>query len=544
MDPSEQAATEQPGPVISRNIWILLLIAVASSWGWLLYSAHYFWSPDSYYNYGWLVAPLVGFILYRRLSRIQLKRQSELSISRIGLLFTSLAISLVLIFLFRVVIEVNPFWRIPLWLNATILLGLSMLVVSILTGWRGFLYLAFPFCFFLLALPWPLIFEVWIIQRLTELVTSITVLVINLIGYPAQGMGSTILIGDIHVGVDEACSGIRSLQALIMIAFFMGEFFSFGMIKRGILLVGSVVIALIMNGFRAIVLTLVTINGTEEQFDFWHDTLGNLNAVGGALLLFGATELITYLFGTEKTNSDKNRFLLVHTLSGKTFKVYASLFVLGFLAVELSINAYYSVREKSVNPLPVLAIDWPDNGNLAYEESVLPERSQDLLKCEYNLQADVRWSFGIEGTVVYYGYTGDDLMASLAGFGHSPLICMPSIGAQLVEEKPRLKVNVQGIPWDANHFEFAVDLPGKRKQSIQVFWLVWESRQMGVVAETMEDRRDRAWKARLAPVLSGRRDFGRQVLLVYINGDYGDDFIRRKFQELLDQITVLQEESI
>lgn len=538
MDPTEKAQAAGDAHGVPMRVWMFLGVVIASSWGWLLYSSHYFWSPDSYYNYGWIVPVLAGYILYRRVDGARFVPEVAFSRARLGWLIAGLVVSMVFVALIRLVVAVDPFWRLPLWAYALVMVGITCFSLLLITGWKGCRQLAFPILFLLLALPWPMTVETTIIQSLTHWVTELTVIAVNLVGYPAESMGNTILIGDIHVGVDEACSGIRSLQTLVMVAFFLGEYSAFGTLKRMVLIAGSVVIALFMNGIRAIVLTMVTVKGTPEQFDFWHDTLGNINAVAGALLLFGLTELISYFLKSDGRTTPVQT-IPVARLQPPLAAGLVSFTAIGFLASALLVNGYYLLRERNFEPLPALALQWPEDGSVQHEPVDFSQRTIDQLQCDYAAQANVRWSFGMQASVIHYGYTGEDLMASLAGFGHSPLICMTSIGARLVEQKPQVPVSVQGLPWTANHYEFAIDRPGRKPQAVQVFWLVWEPLQMGLSSQAIDNRS--GWSNRLAPVLHGRRDFGRQVLLVYINGDFGDDFIRRKFQDLLDRITVLEE---
>ena len=49
------------------------------------------------------------------------------------------------------------------------------------------------------------------------------------------------------VGIDESCSGIRSLQATLMIALFFGEFYRMSGTRRGWLLVAGPALAMAFN---------------------------------------------------------------------------------------------------------------------------------------------------------------------------------------------------------------------------------------------------------------------------------------------------------
>src|SRR4029078_10432291 len=102
---------------------------------------------------------------------------------------------------------------------------------------------AFPILFFFVAVPWPSQIEQPLIQGLMRADAAINVEILNLIGMPAVQMGNLIEVGSGVVGIDEACTGIRSLQATLMVALFLGEFYDLSSIRRIILVLVGLGIA-------------------------------------------------------------------------------------------------------------------------------------------------------------------------------------------------------------------------------------------------------------------------------------------------------------
>lgn len=82
----------------------------------------------------------------------------------------------------------------------------------------------FPVCLFLVAVPWPYGIEHPVIQGLTRMDTALTIEILGWIGIPAMQHGNVIELTTGSVGIDKACSGIRSLQATLMLSLFFGEF--------------------------------------------------------------------------------------------------------------------------------------------------------------------------------------------------------------------------------------------------------------------------------------------------------------------------------
>ena len=91
-------------------------------------------------------------------------------------------------------------------------------------------HFTFPILFFLVAVPWPTSLEQIVIQGLMRIDALINVEILTAIGIPAVQLGNVIEVGSGFVGIDEACTGIRSLQATFMVSLFLGEFYGFSIL--------------------------------------------------------------------------------------------------------------------------------------------------------------------------------------------------------------------------------------------------------------------------------------------------------------------------
>ena len=139
-------------------------------------------------------------------------------------------------------------------------------------SWLG--HFAFSICFIFTTVPWPAVFEELITQGLMRVSTTITVHSLNLFGIPALHHGNVI---DLHtglVGIDEACSGIRSFPAAIMISLFLGELYRMIWQRRVILIVCGILIAFLCNVGRTFLLCLVAAKDGIESMSNWHDPAG------------------------------------------------------------------------------------------------------------------------------------------------------------------------------------------------------------------------------------------------------------------------------
>ena len=100
-------------------------------------------------------------------------------------------------------------------------------------------HFAFPVGFLLLAVPWPSGLEQDIVQGLMRGVAAIAAELMNVLAIPAEAQGNLIRVRDQLVGVDEACSGIRSLQTMLMGGCLLGELSRLSAPRRVALLAGG-----------------------------------------------------------------------------------------------------------------------------------------------------------------------------------------------------------------------------------------------------------------------------------------------------------------
>src|SRR6266478_6737593 len=127
---------------------------------------------------------------------------------------------------------------------------MTILDISMGGGWPWLRHFAFPILFFLVAVPWPIHFEQVVVQGLMRAVAAINVSLLNIGGIPALQHGNVIEVGSGLIGIEEACSGVRSLQATLMISLFLGELYSFSVAGRFVLVIAGCVFAFICNLVR------------------------------------------------------------------------------------------------------------------------------------------------------------------------------------------------------------------------------------------------------------------------------------------------------
>ena len=141
-------------------------------------------------------------------------------------------------------------------------------------SWAWLRHFALPVAFVLVAVPWPMAFEQSVVQTLMRTVATICVEALGWAGIAAVQHGNVIEVSTGVVGVEEACSGVRSLQTTLMAALFLGELFRFGLARRFFLLGGGLALAFVCNAGRAFFLVWISVSRGSEAIAKWHDTVG------------------------------------------------------------------------------------------------------------------------------------------------------------------------------------------------------------------------------------------------------------------------------
>ncbi len=85
-------------------------------------------------------------------------------------------------------------------------------------------HFGFSVCLIFSTVPWPGVVETFVTQGLMQVVALVTVGLLDLCGIGALQHGNLIAFRAGLLDIDEACSGVRSLQAVLMVSLFLGEF--------------------------------------------------------------------------------------------------------------------------------------------------------------------------------------------------------------------------------------------------------------------------------------------------------------------------------
>jgi exosortase len=240
------AATPPAATGVQTWVWTLLTVGLAA-WVFapiLIYDPDpglaalaEIWASNDNYSHGFLIVPLALYFVWERRQALQaLPAQG----SAWGLAVIGFAL---LLFGGGMLGGINFLLRLS---------AIPLLLGSILwVGGRSWAReLAFPVLFLLLAVPPPQFLFIQIAFPLQVFASQVAEQVLFQVGIPILREGNVIHLPHTQLEVAEACSGLRSLQALVTIGVVFAYFFGRGWLQRVVIVAASLPIAIAVNALR------------------------------------------------------------------------------------------------------------------------------------------------------------------------------------------------------------------------------------------------------------------------------------------------------
>jgi exosortase len=222
-----------------RNIAAIAAVAgaIVALYAGTLVSLARQWASDDDFSHGFFVIPLAGYFLWERRNAF---REAPIVPSATGLFV--LAASLLVFIAGRFGAE--------LFLTRVSLIGVVAGSLLFLYGWRHLRVAIFPLAFLLLMIPLPAIIFNQITFPLQGVAARLGEAVIATAGVPVLREGNILQVPGRALEVAEACSGIRSLMSLIMLAVVLGYFTERRTGPRVLIALAAIPIAIIANAGR------------------------------------------------------------------------------------------------------------------------------------------------------------------------------------------------------------------------------------------------------------------------------------------------------
>src|ERR1035437_3281779 len=605
---TESGRGRQNAPALpQRNGLLFPLCILGCYWAVLIYYLGAQWSAYEQYNYGWAVPFLCLYLLWRRTgaggqgaegrgqraeshlpfsishllsqraSPLRLARgegQGEVSVPAAGspvvsspVVLWSLALCAFLYAPTRFLHEANPTWRLTSLLWTLEVIGLTLLMLHLFAEvgsqrpegrsqrsevrgqWRG---LAFPICFFLVAVPWPSGLATFLVQSLMRSNVAPTVELLGLFGIPAVQHANVIEVGAGVVGIDEACSGIRSLQATLMISLFLGELYRLTVRRRVGLVVLGFFLAFAFNVGRTLLLTGIASASGVGAVASWHDPAGASILVACFLCLWlgawvfqkaesrkqkaeirgqmtedgeprvaqasspaspGSTPARNSPgFPTRSSSSFHSVRFLLSTFPISAFQYVGICLIIWLLLVEGGTELWYRAHERGVRDHAEWSLPRPNNRTVFQVVEIPP-----------GIRGQFRYDEGIEGRwqdanggdwQLYYfrwfpAHSLSKRVAIHLAKTHGPEKCLPAAGIRLKSDLGITLIPLGGLELAVHQYVFETE-----GRVLHVFYGIYEDQ--GGAGALVNRRLTPA--SQLQAALSGSRNYGQRFLEVAVYG--------------------------
>ena len=498
------------------KVWVpWALFAVL--WADLIRQLSYSWETSEQYAFGWFVPFLALALFWRRwLDRPQFP---TLNPSSSRLLFIFCLLLCLFLLPLRVVHEINPDWPLCSWLLAMTVVALSLYAVFLMGGWSYVKHFAFPVCFILVAVQWPWRIEHALTQGLMRLVANLTVEILGWFNLPAFQHGNLIEVNTGVVGIDEACSGIRSFQSTLMGALFLGELYLLLWPRRLLLLAGGIMVAFCLNVVRTLILTWHASTSGIAAINKWHDPAG----LTIFFISFACLWLLALWLRRSAPNSQPSTLnpqpsegpssILHPPPSGPLRTPHSALptylVALGCWAILVIGITEVWYRSHDIRAPGVFhwSVVFPTN-NPAYKEIEMSATVRSKIGHDVGSTGAWTGNDGSHWSVYFFRWNPTSIASVLRARIHRPDRCLPAAGLRLVADAGLENFEAAGLQLPFRRYTYETE--GKK---VHVFFCQWEDgseKQSGVWSSKQGER--------IRSVLVGRRNLGQQTLEVILTG--------------------------
>ncbi|HET9400039.1 MAG TPA: exosortase A [Candidatus Acidoferrales bacterium] len=195
------------------------------------------WWNDPNFSHGFFVPLFAGFVIWQR--RRQLS-ETPIQPHWFGLLVIAGALCVLIVGVLGA----------ELFLSRTSLIFLFAGMVIYFFGWGWFRKILFPWAVLFLMVPIPVIVFNNLTLPLQFLASKLATAMLGGLGVPVMREGNVITLPAMQLEVVEACSGIRSLVSLVTLAVIYGYFAESKVLRRVLLILAAIPVAVFANGVR------------------------------------------------------------------------------------------------------------------------------------------------------------------------------------------------------------------------------------------------------------------------------------------------------
>jgi len=201
--------------------------------------------------------------------------------------------------------------------------------------------------------------------RLRIFSTILSTAIVDVLGIPAQRVGTYVYTPDVQYDIASPCSGLNALNSLVPLSFLFAYLTQKKLWRRAVIVIMSVPIALFANTSRIAGIALAARGfGAKFALKAFHDWSGYFTFGFGLLCLFGISQLLGKIpekakgtkaqrhKGTKAQKAKSKRRILPH------LGIIIGLLCLTLVGAKATERARYFSRRLNLNNIPLEIVGW------------------------------------------------------------------------------------------------------------------------------------------------------------------------------------------
>lgn len=366
-------------------------------------------------------------------------------------------------------------------------LWITMVAMTILVYGRNTRFLAFPLTILAFIVPLPPFINRILTFELRMYASTLAAKMLRLANISVHQTGNIIDLGIEKLQVVDACSGLRYLMPLILMALIVGYFFNKRIWQRVLLLAIIPPLSIVVNAFRVFLSGWLTVNGHRKLAqNFFHDFSGwAVFMIAGAIMLLIAV-IIAKIGSTPSRVPPSDRQAAIKPNKRKALALSATaciLFGLSAFALRITPTAANLPDRARLEGFPMQIANWQGHQQYLSKEIMEELWADDYVSAVYRTPTTAN---RIQLFIPFYEYQGTRHTA------HAPQACLMGGGFDLIKSEDRLlhtgngqsiKIRILHLKQGsqkilASYFFFergrVITNPWKNK-----FYLFWDALSMG-----------------------------------------------------------------
>jgi exosortase D (VPLPA-CTERM-specific) len=426
MEPMEPKTTTQLNLFIAAAITLILLLSLFP----ILQKLQIQWSSGDN-SYAYLIVPLFIYLCWEKKASF---RFGEFSWHIWGII--PAAASVIIMFAGELG-SMETLLYIGIW-------GSIVSVMAALYG-RRLRYLWFPLLILAFIVPLPPFVNRMLTFNLKLAASSLSVMMLRLADVSVLQDGNIIDLGITQLQVVDACSGLRYLMPLILMALLFGYFYCRRWWQNAVLLITVIPLSIIVNGLRIFATGMLHVWGHPELAeDFFHDFSGWIVFMLAGAILLGISLILRRIGDGEQgirgKGDQKVRRTEVSDNSGwkkpvAITAILCLLFVGSGYALQKLPSAANMPQRTSFETFPMTIGDWQAKRDYLSQDILNSLWSDDYVSATY-FNNDRRHAIHL--LIPFYEYQGTRHTA------HAPQSCMLGGGWALIGSQERTVTTADG----------------------------------------------------------------------------------------------------